>query len=137
ALPAPRFVNVILREPVTRVVMDPSEALSTFSYSLAAGSVTRILNPQNNAGRVKGFSSWNSHLGPRPARAGEAVTTPPSMPSSAPSATSTPSRLMAITPHFAATDAAWCRALLSDLPKPVNHGRARCYVWRQESTATH
>ena len=37
-------------------------------------------------------------MGPRPARAGEAVITPPSMPSSAPSATITPSRrLMAIT----------------------------------------
>src|SRR5262249_47378003 len=104
AFPVPGFVNVILREPVTRVVMDPSEALSTFSYSLAAGSVTRILNPQNNAGRVKGFSSWNSHLGPRPARAGEAVSSPPSMPSSAPSATITPSRLMTITPHSAATE---------------------------------
>jgi len=29
-----RFVNETFREPVTRLVIDPSEALSSFSYPL-------------------------------------------------------------------------------------------------------
>src|SRR5262249_19636877 len=46
-----------------------------------------------------GKKSRNCHPSHRPpAKAGEAVATPPNMPSSAPSATITPSRLMAIPP---------------------------------------
>src|SRR5262249_49987699 len=40
----------------------------------------------------------SSHLCPRPAKAGAAVATPPTMPSSAPSATMIPSRRMTATP---------------------------------------
>ena len=92
--------------PVASKVIDPSEVFRTFEYSLSATGATWTSNPQKNAGRVKDPRWSNNHLGPRPARAGEAVTTPPSMPSSAPSATIIPSRLMAITstarpPHVA------------------------------------
>jgi hypothetical protein len=34
AVPVLRFVNETFREPVTRLVIDPSEALSSFSYPL-------------------------------------------------------------------------------------------------------
>src|SRR5215471_15300580 len=81
AFPVLRFVNAILREPVISVVLDPSAVLRTLMDSLSTAGVTRILNPQNFAGRVKGPDSTISHLGPRPARAGEAISTPPSMPS--------------------------------------------------------
>src|SRR5205807_8974200 len=50
-----------------------------------------------DAGRGKGYPGTTSHLCPR-ARAGEAVTTPPNMPTRAPSATITPIRLTAIPP---------------------------------------
>src|SRR5215470_10218309 len=95
--PVCRFVYEAVTAPVKRNVVDPSAVLRTLVYSLLTGNVTRSLNPQNDAGRVKGGPPGGCHLGPRPARAGEAVTTPPSMPSSAPSATITPNRLMAIT----------------------------------------
>src|SRR5262245_44556403 len=95
AFPVLRLVKVNLSEPLTRVIMDPSEALNTLAYSLSTGKVTPILNPQNDAGTVNGFAGRNSHLGPRPARAGVAVTTPASRPSSAPSAMITPSRRVA------------------------------------------
>jgi hypothetical protein len=65
--------------------------------ALLAGASHTTLNPQNDASRVKGSLGKGCYLGP-PARAGEAVTTPPSRPSSAPSAAITPDRLMAITP---------------------------------------
>src|SRR5215468_2574011 len=83
-----------------RKVMDPSAVLRTLVNSLLTGTATRSLNPQNDAGRVKGGNGpGGCHLGPRPARTGEAVTTPPSTHSSAPSATITPScRLTAIPP---------------------------------------
>src|SRR5215471_8908250 len=70
AFPVLRFVNVILREPVMSVVVDPSAVLRTLMNSLSTAGVTRILNPQNFAGRAKGPDSTISHLGPRPARAG-------------------------------------------------------------------
>src|SRR5262249_42997958 len=94
--PVLRFVFVKVKLPVTRRVIDPSAALRTLKYSLSTGKVTPIWNPQKSAGTVKGCPALNCHLGPR-ARAGAAVTTPPNMPSSAPSATITPSRLIAIT----------------------------------------
>src|SRR5262249_9154354 len=93
-----RFVYVNLAEPVTRLIMEPSEALSSLMYSLPTGMVTRILNPHHDLGTVTGLPCSSCHLGPRPARAGAAVSTPANMPSSAPSATTTPSRLMMITP---------------------------------------
>ena len=66
-----------------------------------ASNFSTIGNPQKSAGRVKVWvsSPTNSHPSPRPpARAGVAVAAPPNMPSSAPSATITANRLMAITP---------------------------------------
>src|SRR5215467_1569102 len=99
AFPVCRFVNETVMAPVKRNVLDPSAVLRILVYSLLTTVVTRTLNPQNDAGRVKGAAGPNCHLCPRPARAGEAVTTPPSTHSSAPSATITPSRrLMAIPP---------------------------------------
>src|SRR5262245_22780508 len=50
------------------------------------------------AGSSRGALARTPILGPRPARAGEAVTAPPNMLSSAPSATITPNRLMTIPP---------------------------------------
>ena len=67
--------------------------------ALLTGAFHRTLSPQNDASRVKGSLGNGCYSGRRPpARAGEAVTTPPSRPSSAPSAAITPARLMAITP---------------------------------------
>jgi hypothetical protein len=75
--PVCRFVYETLKKPVRRKIIDPSEAFSSFSNLLSAWGVTRTLNPQNGAGKVKGCSAGrNCHLGPR-ARAGEAVITPP------------------------------------------------------------
>src|SRR5215471_18614940 len=107
--PVCRFVYETVTAPVKRKVVDPSAVLRTLVNSLLTGKATRSLNPQNDAGRVKGGPEGCCHLCPRPARAGEAVTTPPSTHSSAPSATITPSRLMAITstarpPHVAMHD---------------------------------
>src|SRR5215470_123097 len=97
--PVCRFVYEAVTAPVKRKVMDPSAVLRTLVNSLLTGTATRSLNPQNDAGRVKGGNGpGGCHLGPRPARAGEAVTTPPSPHNSAPSATITPNRLMTITP---------------------------------------
>src|SRR5215469_9904989 len=83
AFPVLRFVYDCLNLPVNSSVMDPS-------------AVLRILIPQNVAGTVKAGDEKTCHLGPRPASAGEAVSTPASMPSIAPSATITLSRLMTI-----------------------------------------
>jgi hypothetical protein len=67
--------------------------------ALLTGASPRSLNPQNEASRVKGSLGKGCYLGPRPpASAGVAVASPPNMPSSAPSATITPNRLMAIHP---------------------------------------
>src|SRR5215475_1164160 len=110
--PFSRFVNESITDPVNRPIRVPSEALSIFSNSLLTGKVTRISNPQYAAGRVTGDLGWNCHLGPR-ASAGDAVTTPPDKPSSAPSATITPSRLMAITPLRGQTGVAQGRGLSS------------------------
>src|SRR5262249_38115544 len=95
--PVRRFVFDTVDAPVIRVVMDPFVAWRILLYSLFTGKLTLILNPQKLEGRVKGAAGANCHLGPR-ARTGAAVTTPPNRPSSAPSATITPSRLMVITP---------------------------------------
>src|SRR5690348_2511983 len=74
AFPVLRFVYECLNEPVKRKVMDPSAALRILMNSLSTGVVTRTLNPQSAAGRViAGGAGKTSHLGPRPARAGEAV----------------------------------------------------------------
>src|SRR5215467_3986832 len=118
AFPVLRFVYVDLREPVTRVITDPSEALSSLAYSLATAKVTRILNPQNDGGTVNGLGCRSSHLWPRPARAGDAVSTPVNMPSAAASATITPIRLMMITPPHSPRPpgCGQCQALFSRLP---------------------
>src|SRR5262249_37246475 len=97
--PVCRFVYEAVTAPVNRNVLDPSAVLRTLVYSLLTGKATRSLNPQNDAGRVKGGPPGGCRWGPRPARAGEAVTAPPNRPSSAPSATITPSRLMTIPPN--------------------------------------
>src|SRR5262249_6662284 len=98
-----RFVYEAVTAPVKRKVMDPSAVLRTLVNSLLTGTATRSLNPQNDAGRVKGGNGpGGCHLGPRPARAGEAVTTPPSTPSSAPSAAPPPGCRPRATPPPAA-----------------------------------
>jgi hypothetical protein len=89
---------------VNRNVVDPSAVLRILVYSLLTTVVTRTLNPQNDAGRVNGAAGPNCHLCPRPARAGEAVTTPPSKHSSAPSATITPSRRLITIPSKSCPD---------------------------------
>src|SRR5262249_52652621 len=98
--PVRRFVFDTVDAPVIRVVMDPFLAWRILLYSLFTGKLTLILNPQKLAGRVKGAAGANCHLGPRPARAGVPVTTPPTMPSSVQSATTIPSRRMTTTPLF-------------------------------------
>jgi hypothetical protein len=60
--PVFRFVCDVVREPVTSVAIDPSEALRSLAYSLSTGKVTRTLNPQNVAGRVNGAAGRNVHL---------------------------------------------------------------------------
>src|SRR5690348_9483722 len=77
--PVLRFVYEIFKEPVSRKIMDPSEALRILTKSLSTTGVTCTTNPQNSAGSVKGAAGTTCHWGPR-ARAGEAVTTPPDMP---------------------------------------------------------
>src|SRR5215831_7276357 len=101
--PVCRFLYETVTAPVKRKVMDPSAVLRILVYSLLTTVVTRSWNPQYDAGRVKGKEGPIVHLGPRPARAGEAVTTPPSMHSSAPSATMTPSRRLMMNPPSAAS----------------------------------
>src|SRR6266536_3693989 len=99
--PLSGFVQVPFKEPLNRKIMDPSGAVNPFPNALTTSNLSTIGNPQKSAGRVKVWvsSPWNSHPSPRPpARAGVAVASPPSMPSSAPSATITPNRLMAIHP---------------------------------------
>src|SRR5262249_6002812 len=96
ALPVLRFLSEVFSEPVVRVVVDPSAALSVLVYSLRTGKATRTLNPQKDLFRVNGPASSRSHLGPRPARAGDAVSTPANMPSSAASVTITLNRFMMI-----------------------------------------
>src|SRR5262245_16483317 len=80
--PVSRFVTEIRTEPVANKVVVPSEALSSLKYSLATGTASRTSNAQNPV-RVTLPSGTGCHLGPR-ARAGAAVTTPPSRPNSAP-----------------------------------------------------
>src|SRR5260370_33309410 len=96
--PVCRFVYETVTAPVKRNVMDPSAVLRTWVNSLLTGKATRSLNPQNDAGRGKsGADPGGCHLRPLPAKAGEAVTTPPSTHSSTTGATITPSRLMTTT----------------------------------------
>src|SRR5215469_5538410 len=66
--PVCRFVYETVTAPVKRNVVDPSAVLRTLVYSLLTGKATRTLNPQNDAGRVKGGPPGGCHLGPRPAR---------------------------------------------------------------------
>src|SRR5215472_9064605 len=80
AFPARRLVNVAVSAPVVRVVIDPSAALKILAYSWWTGRVTPTLNPQYRASRVKGRNGSSCHLGPRPARAGEAVSAAARMP---------------------------------------------------------
>src|SRR5215467_45100 len=129
--PVCRFVYEAVTAPVKRNVVDPSAVLRTLVYSLLTGNVTRSLNTQNDAGRVKGGPPGGCHLGPRPARAGEAVTTPPNRPSSAPSATMTPSRLMTIPPNPVAL--AECEPMLCAVGQAAerhdNAARRAPYRW--------
>src|SRR6516164_3858686 len=94
--PVSRFVNEPVSWPVTRKVVDPSEVWSIVTNSLSATAAAPTSNPQYVAGRVKGDAGKACQFGPR-ARAGDAVISPPAMPSSAQSTAITPSRLMAIT----------------------------------------
>src|SRR5215471_8006404 len=52
--PVCRFVYETVTAPVKRKVMDPSAVLRTLVNSLLTGKLTRSLNPQTDAGRVKG-----------------------------------------------------------------------------------
>ncbi len=117
-----RGLDGTVTAPVKRKVVDPSAVLRILVYSLLTGKTTRSLNPQNSAGRVKELAGpGGCHFGPRPANTGEAVTSPPNMPSSAPSATITPSRrLMAITPTLRPPPCGQWRAFSSDHPAAVN-----------------
>ena len=94
------LVSESFAAPVVRKAMDPSAVVSALTNPLLTSVVPWISNPQNTGSTVKvGGNDMNCHPFPRPsARAGEAVTAPPSMPSSAPSATMTPARLIAIIP---------------------------------------
>src|SRR5215467_15642993 len=65
--PVCRFVYETVTAPVKRNSMDPSAVLRTLVYSLLTTVVSRSLNPQNDAGRVKGAAGPICHLGPRPA----------------------------------------------------------------------
>src|SRR5579859_6117217 len=128
--PVARLVNENLTEPVLRKVVDPSEVLRILKNDLSTGKLTRILNPQNAADSVKGFAAANCHFGPR-ASAGPAVTTPPNMPSSALSATTTPSRLMAITSYLPATGCGQRRKVFLHGP----HDRPQMsLIWRPASS---
>src|SRR5262249_18117376 len=131
-LPVLTFVNEAELNPVTRKVIEPSEALRTLTNSLFTTGATRTLNPQNDAGKVKGSAAVNCHFGPR-AKAGAAVTTPPKMPSSAPSATIIPNRLMATTPHSRPPPCGRCRALFSYHAKEVKPPDATWLVAHQST----
>src|SRR5262245_37073055 len=96
--PLLRFVATTVNEPVVRMIIVPSPALRILLYSLSTGKLSPISNPQKSAGRVNGSAGRNSHCGPR-ASAGPAVSIPPHMPRSAPSATTIASRLIAIPPR--------------------------------------
>src|SRR5215469_10199460 len=73
AVPVRRLVNVAVSAPVVSVVIDPSAVLRILLYSWWTGKVTPTLNPQYRASKVKGRTGTSGHLGPEPARAGEAV----------------------------------------------------------------
>ena len=60
AFPVYRFVNEALMAPVKRKVMDPSAVLRILVYSLLTTVTTRTLNPQNDAGTVKGGPPGNA-----------------------------------------------------------------------------
>src|SRR5262245_60717441 len=98
--PLAGFVKVSFKAPVDRKIVDPSAASNSFWNCLLTSCVPWISNPQTSAPTVKVLGrSRSSHPSPRPpARAGVAAATPPSMLSSAPSATITPNRLTATTP---------------------------------------
>src|SRR5215470_3931452 len=74
-LPVSRFVNEPVSWPVTRKVVDPSEAVSVSKNSLSATATAPTPNPQYVAGRVNGGAGKTCQLGPR-ARAGDAVISP-------------------------------------------------------------
>src|SRR5215472_3509518 len=96
--PLAGFEKVIFAAPVNRKSEDPSVALSSLTNTLSTSCLAWTRNPQFVLSKP-GKKSRNCHPPPRPpARAGEAVTTPPNMLSSAPSVTITANRLMAITP---------------------------------------
>src|SRR5215470_16876943 len=73
--PVCRFANETVTAPVKRNVLDPSAVLRILVYSLLTTVVTRILNPQNDAGRVKGFAGPVCHL--CPGRRGPGRPSPP------------------------------------------------------------
>jgi hypothetical protein len=60
-LPVLRLVNETLNEPGNKLIMDPSAALRSLPYSLSAGNVSRILNPQYTGGKVMGLAGTHCH----------------------------------------------------------------------------
>jgi hypothetical protein len=97
--PLSGFVQVPFKEPLNRKNMDPSGAVNPFPNALLTSNFSTIGNPQLSMLKVWLSSAMNSHPSPRPpASAGAAAAAPPNMLSSAPSATITPNRLMAIIP---------------------------------------
>src|SRR6516164_10737099 len=100
AFPVRRLVNVAVSAPVVRVVIDPSAALRILAYSWWTGRVTPTLNPQYRASRVKGRTGTSCHWGPRPARAGEAVSAAVQRAKIVASAASAVSRLMGMSSNL-------------------------------------
>ena len=94
--PVCRFVYEAVTAPVKRNVVDPSAALRTLVNSLLTSGRHPDLEPAERRGQGEGPGGPGElpFVPPPPARAGEAVTAPASMPSSAPSATITPTRLI-------------------------------------------
>jgi hypothetical protein len=91
--------------------------------ALMTGASQMTFNPQNAASRARARYGRLLFGPPPPARAGEAVTTPPSRASGTPSAAITPARLMAITPVRAT--ARWPGAGHFVQPQKSHGGRSR------------
>src|SRR5215472_17973272 len=107
----------------------PGNLLPKFSGPAEGGTIARrasLLQATTGAADKSVDAAGKAcDLAPR-ARAGEAATTPPSMPSSAPSATITPIRLMAIHPLRAAHGApAGCHVLPELIGRQTRRQRRR------------
>jgi len=95
-LPVFRLVEEIRVAPVVRVISVPFADLSTLLYWLPR-KATRILNPQNPAGKVKGCAGTSCHFGAPSGQGRRARHHPAAIPSSVHSATIVPSRRMTTT----------------------------------------